>query len=316
MDTILLTGGTGTFGRAFTRHMLQHSHSTIRIFSRDEKKQADMRSEFPSDRLRWLIGDVRDAERVRTAAKGCDTIIHAAAMKRVEACEYNPAEAIATNVRGAMNVINAALDCGVQKSLMLSTDKAAAPTNLYGKTKGCGEHLFTQANVYAEPWQAFSCTRYGNVWSSRGSVVEVFAKQAREGGPVTITDPRMTRFIITLDEAVDFVLRALDEMQGGEIFVPRLPSVKVTTIADAVAPDVEREVTGIRPGEKIHELMVTEHEARRTLGTEWGYTICPQNPFWQFDPVGDPVPEGWEYSSGDNGEWLTVDDIRGMKGAA
>ena len=265
--TILITGGTGSFGKACAKRLLEkHAPSSVRIFSRDELKQWEMRRELNDDpRLRFLIGDVRDEQRVRRAAEGVDVIIHAAAMKQVPACEYNPIEAIRTNVDGAINVINAALDNNITRVIALSTDKAASPANLYGATKLCSDRLFIQSNEYrgGSRKTMFSVVRYGNVMGSRGSVIPLFRRQ-KEKGELTITHENMTRFWITLPQAVDLVLSSLDIMRGGELFVPKIPTMKVIDLAKTIAPNATCRVIGIRPGEKIHECLITAEEGRLT----------------------------------------------------
>ena len=307
--TILVTGGTGSFGRAFARRVLTSGVSvTLRVFSRDEFKQYDMRTEFDDDpRLRFLLGDVRDIERLRLAFRGVDLVIHAAALKQVPACEYNPFEAVQTNVIGAENVLRAAMDMGVRRVLALSTDKAVDPANLYGATKLCAEKVFVQAQSYAADTDSrFACVRYGNVVGSRGSVVPLFLRQAPTG-TITITDERMTRFWITLPQAVDFVVAAVPEMRGGEVFIPKLPSMRVTDIADVIAPDAERKVIGIRPGEKLHESLLTEAEARLAVERAESYVIQAHP---RDDIEGKPLPEGFEYTSDKNTAWLTKEDFR------
>src|SRR5947209_4242020 len=261
--TILLTGGTGSFGKAFIRQLTDAwSDVAIRVYSRDELKQSELRAEYGDKQLRYLIGDVRDRERIYRATQGVDFVVHAAAMKQVPACEYNPFEAVRTNVLGAQHVVDAAIDSGVEKVVALSTDKAVNPVNLYGATKLCAEKIVVQGNAYAAQSKTrLACVRYGNVVDSRGSVVPLFRQQAATGR-VTITDRRMTRFWITLDQAVDLVLYALEHMTGGEVFIPKIPSMKVVDLAEAVAPGVPRDVTGIRPGEKLHEVLLTADESR------------------------------------------------------
>ena len=274
--TILITGGTGSFGKACAKRLLEkHAPSSVRIFSRDELKQWEMRRELGNDpRLRFLIGDVRDEQRVRRAAEGVDVIIHAAAMKQVPACEYNPIEAIRTNVDGAINVINAALDNNITRVIALSTDKAASPANLYGATKLCSDRLFIQSNEYrgGSRKTMFSVVRYGNVMGSRGSVIPLFRKQ-KEKGELTITHEDMTRFWITLPQAVDLVLTSLNIMQGGELFVPKIPTMKVIDLAKTIAPNATCRVIGIRPGEKIHECLITAEEGRLTYELSDRYIV-------------------------------------------
>ncbi len=313
--TILLTGGTGSFGQHFTRTALsQWNPKTIRIFSRDELKQSEMQRSFDDDRLRFLIGDVRDHQRVRRAVEGADIVIHAAAMKQVPACEYNPFEAVQTNILGAQNVAEVCIEAGIPRAVALSTDKAVSPANLYGATKLCAEKLFVQANVYAGPSDVrLSCVRYGNVVGSRGSVVPLFRSQA-DTGELTVTDKRMTRFWITLDQAVQLVADCVATMAGGEVFVPKIPSTRVVDLAEAIAPGVSIRYTGIRPGEKLHEVLITAEEARHTFDMDWCYVVVPEHPFWRARATneGSHVAEDFTYSSDSNTEWLDVDDLRDL----
>lgn len=307
--SILVTGATGSFGRKFVDLMLrQYSPRKLVIFSRDELKQHEMRvSGFDHELLRYFIGDVRDRNRLRRAMRGIQVVVHAAALKQVPACEYNPIEAVATNIEGARNVIEAALDCGVEKVVALSTDKAVNPVNLYGATKLVAEKLFVQANAYrGEGPTRFSCVRYGNVVGSRGSVIPLFKAQ-RESGRVTVTDPRMTRFWITLDQGVAFVASCIERMYGGEVFVPKIPSMSIVDLAKALAPDCEIEEIGIRPGEKVHEVLISEDEARHALEFEDYFIIQPAHPWWGRDTwVGGRAPkEGFVYSSDENPSWLS-----------
>ncbi|MDQ1520786.1 MAG: UDP-N-acetylglucosamine 4,6-dehydratase/5-epimerase, partial [Actinomycetota bacterium] len=265
--TILLTGGTGSFGHAFVECVTTRwPDAVVRVYSRDELKQSEMRSRFGDQRVRYLIGDVRDRSRMSRAAEGADIVIHAAAMKQVTACEYNPFEAVRTNVLGAQHVVDAAIDAKVQQVVALSTDKAVNPVNLYGATKLCAEKIFVQGNAYAaQSATRIACVRYGNVIGSRGSVVPVFRQQLERDGRLTITDERMTRFWITLPQAVELVLFALSEMEGGEIFVPKIPSMRVVDLAEAMGPGLPCDITGIRPGEKLHELLLTSDESRHAV---------------------------------------------------
>ncbi len=316
-QTILVTGGTGSFGKKFIEIIQRDFHlKKVIVFSRDELKQHEMRmAGFDQPNMRYFIGDVRDRERLRRAMHGVDIVVHAAALKQVPACEYNPMEAIKTNILGSSNVIEAALDAGVKKVLALSTDKAVNPVNLYGATKLAAEKLFVQSNAYAAGTATrFSCTRYGNVVGSRGSVVPVFLKQ-RESGRVTVTDPRMTRFWLSLEQGVRFVIRCIEQMEGGEVFVPKLPSTKVTDLAKAIAPDAEIEVIGIRPGEKLHEVLVNEDEARHTVELDDMYVIQPAQAMWfgyAWQSKGKPLPDGFRYASNTNTEWLDVEEIKAM----
>src|SRR5215471_2352581 len=264
-----------------TQVLARWPDAVIRVYSRDELKQLEMRSAVGDGQLRFLIGDVRDRNRLTRAAEGVDFIVHAAAMKQVPVCEYNPSEAIRTNVVGAQNVVDAAIDAGVERVVALSTDKAVNPVNLYGATKLCAEKVVVQGNAYAAQRETrISCVRYGNVVGSRGSVVPVFRDQLARDGRITITDERMTRFWITLPQAVDLVLHALEYMEGGEVFVPKIPSMRVVDLADALAPGVEHELIGIRPGEKLHEILITADEARHTIDTGSNYVVLPEHPWW------------------------------------
>ncbi len=312
--TVLLTGGTGSFGQKFTEIALkEYNPKAIRIFSRGELLQQEMRHRFNNDdRLRFFIGDIRDRERVYRATGGADIIVHAAALKQVPACEYNPIEAVRTNIDGAVNIMDAAIDNQVDKALAISSDKAVYPVNLYGGTKMAMERLFIQANVYVGQGKTrFSCTRYGNVIGSRGSVIPLF-KQQRQCGTITITDDRMTRFWITLEQGVRFVINCLGDMQGGEIFVPKIPSMKVTDLADAIAPGTRKNIIGIRPGEKIHEVLLTSEEAGHAREFDNRFVIGPAFPLWgQFNfRDGKPLKEGFRYSSDCNGHWLTQDELK------
>jgi UDP-N-acetylglucosamine 4,6-dehydratase len=316
-STVLLTGGTGSFGKKFVEVMLRNYHpKKLIIFSRDELKQHEMRLVFDDSRLRYFIGDVRDKERLHRAVQGVDLIVHAAALKQVPSCEYNPFEAVKTNILGAANIINVAIDAGVKKVLALSTDKAVNPINLYGATKLVAEKLFVQGNAYAGARGArFSCVRYGNVVGSRGSVIPVFQKQ-RQTGKITITDERMTRFWITLEQGVEFVIKCVDLMQGGEVFVPKIPSMRIMDLADVIAPGCEREVIGIRPGEKLHEVLVSRDESRYTLEFDDMYLIQPVHPWWETKkyPEGRPMEDGTKFGSDSNAWWLTHAELRQIVG--
>jgi UDP-N-acetylglucosamine 4,6-dehydratase len=317
-QTVLVTGGTGSFGKKFIELMLREFHpEKLIIFSRDELKQHDMRtSGFDHPSLRYFIGDVRDEQRLERALAGVTVMVHAAALKQVPACEYNPFEAIQTNIMGGRNVIDAALNQGVRRILALSTDKAVNPINLYGATKLCAEKMFVQANAYAGKQNTrFSCARYGNVVGSRGSVIPVFLEQ-RKRGKITITDARMTRFWITLEQGVRFVVRSLEQMHGGEIFVPKIPSMKLTDMAETIAPGCEIEYVGIRPGEKLHEALVSEDEARNTLELDDMYVIQPAHAWWKRDNWlnGRPLADGFRYSSDTNRQWLTGEQLQELVG--
>jgi len=312
---VLITGGTGSFGRKFVEIMLKDFHpAKLIIFSRDELKQHEMRtSGFDHPSLRYFIGDVRDPLRLKRAMHGVDIVVHAAALKQVPACEYNPIEAIMTNIMGGRNVVEAALDSDVEKVMALSTDKAVNPINLYGATKLAAEKLFIQSNAYAGgTGTRFSCVRYGNVVGSRGSVVPLFLKQRSEG-LITITDKRMTRFWLSLEQGVRFTIRCIEQMQGGEVFVPKIPSTNIVDLAQAVAPDCRIEYIGIRPGEKLHEVLVSEDEARHTLELEDMFVIEPQASLWfghAWREEGKPLPEEYRYASDTNDEWLDQDAIK------
>lgn len=313
--TILVTGGTGSFGRKFTKVVLEeYSPSKLIILSRDELKQYEMAQEFSDPRLRFFLGDVRDKDRLKRAFEGVDVVIHAAALKQVPAAEYNPMEAVKTNINGAASVIDAALDQGVRRVIALSTDKAANPINLYGATKLVSDKLFVAANSYAGAKNTrFSVVRYGNVVGSRGSVVPLF-KKLRQTGKLPITDARMTRFWITLEQGVRFVIESVQRMYGGEVFVPRIPSMNIMDLAHALAPECECEIVGIRPGEKLHEVMIPEDDARRTVALDTFFVIKPEFPWWGQGnwKEGRPLPENFRYSSETNDWWLTVEELREM----
>ncbi|MFN2195872.1 MAG: UDP-N-acetylglucosamine 4,6-dehydratase (inverting) [Anaerolineales bacterium] len=317
-QVILITGGTGSFGKKFVEIMLaEYQPAKIIIFSRDELKQHEMRvGGYDHSSLRYFLGDVRDVDRLRRAMNGVDIVVHAAALKQVPACEYNPMEAIKTNILGSSNVIEAALDSGVQKVLALSTDKAVNPVNLYGATKLAAEKLFVQSNAYAAGMPTrFSCVRYGNVIGSRGSVIPLFLQQRENGAVLTITDDRMTRFWLSLEQGVRFVIRAIEQMHGGEVFVPKIPSTRITDVAQTVAPDATVEVIGIRPGEKLHEVLIHEDEARSAVELEDMYIIQPAETLWfgrEWQEVGQPLPDGYRYDSLNNPEWLTPEEIRAL----
>lgn len=311
---ILVTGGTGSFGKRFAESVLtKHHPKKLIIFSRDEWKQSEMAREFHDERIRFFIGDVRDKDRLARAFDGVNVVVHAAALKQIPTAEYNPLEVIKTNILGAANVIDAAIDRGVERVVALSTDKAANPINLYGATKLCADKLFTAANVYSGRRRTkFGVVRYGNVVGSRGSVIPLFLKM-KQTGRIPITDRRMTRFWITLDQAVGLVIEALEKMHGGEIFVPKVPSMNIGDLAEAIAPDCKHEVVGIRPGEKLHEIMVPPDDARRTRELPSYYVIQPDFP--QFHATntwkeGKPVPDGFSYASDSNTQWLTKTQLQ------
>jgi UDP-N-acetylglucosamine 4,6-dehydratase len=315
---VLVTGGTGSFGKKFVQTMMaEYCPKRLVIFSRDELKQHEMCQKFPDTGdtpIRYFIGDVRDKDRLYRAFEGIDVVIHAAALKQVPACEYNPFEAVQTNINGAKNIIDAAIDCGVKRVVALSTDKAVNPVNLYGATKLVAEKLFIQGNSYAGAAGArFACVRYGNVVGSRGSVVPLF-KEQRKTGTITITDERMTRFWITLEQGVRFVIRCAEQMHGGEVFVPKIPSMRVTDLANVVAPGCKVEITGIRPGEKLHEVLVHEDEARHTLELDDMFVVQPLFPWWTRDhwAEGRALPDGFRFSSDTNTRWLSGDELQAM----
>lgn len=312
-QVVLITGGTGSFGRKFIELALkEHSPKRLIVFSRDELKQHEMRAAgFDDPVMRYFIGDVRDRDRLVRAFHDVDVVVHAAALKQVVACEYNPIEAILTNIMGTRNVIDACIDAGVGKAIHIGTDKAVNPANLYGASKLCAEKLFVQGNAYASGTRTrFSGVRYGNVVGSRGSVVPVLREQ-RKCGRITITDERMTRFWITLEQGVRFVMHCIDETQGGEIFVPKIPSMGLREIAAAIAPDCDVEVIGIRAGEKLHEVLVSEDEARHTVELDEMYVVQPTHPWWDgaVPSVGTALPDGFRYTSDTNPKWLTADDL-------
>lgn len=320
-NSILVTGGTGSFGKKFIKTVLDtHPEITrIVIYSRDEFKQFNMQNmpEFKAhkDKLRFFIGDVRDKERLYRALEGIDFVVHAAALKQVPACEYNPFEAVKTNIMGAANVIDACIDKGVKKVVALSTDKACAPVNLYGATKLCSDKLFIQGNAYSGPnGTKFSVVRYGNVAGSRGSVIPFFQDLVASGAKeLPITDMKMTRFWLKLEQAVEMVLEALENMHGGELFVKKIPSMKITDLAKAVAPKLKTVEVGIRPGEKIHECMITKEDARNTVEKEGYYIILPEiyrKDIKQYYTDATPVSNDFEYTSGNNTKWLTIEEMQ------
>ncbi len=318
---VLITGGTGSFGKVFVRHLLERSDAPRRIvvYSRDEQKHVDMaRHHFPPSeypQLRYFVGDVRDLPRLERAFRDVDVVVHAAAMKHVDLAEYNPQECIHTNITGAENVIHASLDAGVERVVALSTDKAASPINLYGATKLCADKLFVAANALGgESGTRFAVVRYGNVLGSKGSVVPFFLKQ-REKGVLPVTDARMTRFWITLEQGVELVCRAFETMVGGEIFVPKIPSMRVVEVAKAIAPECELEFVGIRPGEKLHECLVPADEARQTIEYDDHFVIEPSFSWWNRSasldrPCGRRCPDGFVYSSDTNPQWLSTEEIQ------
>jgi UDP-N-acetylglucosamine 4,6-dehydratase len=317
-QVVLVTGGTGSFGRKFVELMLnEYRPQKLIIFSRDELKQHDMRAAgFDHPSLRYFIGDVRDPQRLERAFSGVTVVVHAAALKQVPACEYNPFEAIQTNIMGGRNVIDAAINRGVRRILALSTDKAVNPINLYGATKLCAEKMFIQANSYSGAQDTrFSCARYGNVLGSRGSVIPLFQEQ-RKRGKITITDSRMTRFWITIEQGVRLVVRCIEQMHGGEIFVPKIPSMKLVEMATAIAPGCGVESIGIRPGEKLHEVLLSEDEARHALEIDGMYVIQPAHPWWQKEnwKQARPLPDGFSYTSDNNPHWLSAEELYELVG--
>ncbi|KAF1081482.1 MAG: UDP-N-acetylglucosamine 4,6-dehydratase (inverting) [Candidatus Rifleibacterium amylolyticum] len=313
--SILVTGGTGSFGKAFVKRALEEfDPRKIIVYSRDEFKQYQMSQMFASDRLRFFLGDVRDEKRLYRALCGVDLVIHAAAIKQVPASEYNPFEAVQTNIMGAQNLINASLEAGVQKVVALSTDKACNPVNLYGATKLCSDKLFIAANAYSGKMVTrFAVVRYGNVIGSRGSVVPLFQKLA-ETGELPITDERMTRFWITLPQAVKFVVDSFNIMTGGELYIPKIPSMRLTDLAQAIAPGCRYSIIGVRPGEKLHEMMISRDDSRNLYEYGDRYIKLPDFPFWKVVlPEGaTAVPEGFEYSSDSNSQWLDVEGLKNL----
>ena len=318
--TILITGGTGSFGMKMVQNILEHyKPEKLIVFSRDELKQYDMAQVYSPEKypcMRYFIGDVRDKERLYRAFYGVDYIIHAAALKQVPTAEYNPFEAVKTNIIGAENVINAAIDSDAKRVVALSTDKAAAPINLYGATKLCSDKLFISSNVYSGYHKtSFSVVRYGNVVGSRGSVIPFF-KKMKSTGILPITDSRMTRFWITLEQGVNFVIRCLEMMSGGELFVPKIPSMNIMELVKAIAPECRHEIVGIRPGEKLHEVMILEDDSRHTLEFDEYYIVEPEFHWWSNENHiangGKPVKEGFRYASDTNNRWLTTKELREM----
>lgn len=310
---ILLTGGTGSFGQKFTEIALKkYRPKVIRIFSRDELKQWEMEKKFSDGRLRFFLGDVRDKERLARAMDGVDIVVHAAALKQVPLCEYNPFEAVKTNIIGAQNIINTAIDNKIKKVLALSTDKAVNPINLYGATKLCAEKIFTQGNSYAGKSRTrFSCVRYGNVIGSRGSVIPKFKEQSKTG-VLTITDKRMTRFWVTLEDSVEFVIKCIDLMNGGEVFVPKIPSMKISDLARLISPGCRIKEVGIRPGEKMNEVLITEDESRHTREFRDFFVIEPEFHWWSDANFkgGAKLKHGFRYTSDTNPDWLAESEMR------
>jgi UDP-N-acetylglucosamine 4,6-dehydratase len=311
--SVLITGGTGSFGKKFVQVMLEtYRPRRLAVLSRDEIKQSEMKKEYSESQVRYFLGDVRDSERLHRAFRGVDIVVHAAALKQVPAAEADPFEAVQTNILGGKNVIDAAIDCGVKRVLALSTDKAVGPVNLYGATKLVAEKLFVQGNAYAGGQQTrLAVARYGNVIGSRGSVVPLFMEQ-RKTGVVTVTDPRMTRFWITLDQGVKFVIRSLERMKGGEVFVPKLPSMKILDLVEAVAPGCKVDCTGIRPGEKIHESLISEDESNNVREHDEYYVVVPAYHSWTDAhwTDGRPAPDRFSYRSDSNPHQLSIQELR------
>ena len=311
-SSVLVTGGTGSFGKALTKRLLNSDVRRIAIFSRDELKQLEMRNEFKDDRLRFFLGDIRDASRLDIALHNVDYVVHAAALKQVDTGEYNPMEFVKTNVVGSQNVIDACIRNAVKRVVALSTDKASSPINLYGATKLTADKLFSAANNYSHAYgTTFSIVRYGNVMGSRGSVIPYFKQLASEGKPFPITDKRMTRFWITLSQAVEFVLESFEIMQGGELYVPRIPSMKIMDLAQAIKSDFKYEEVGIRPGEKLHEEMISPDDSRRTVELPNRYVVSPIFAEWGFSPPkGKRVEDGFSYRSDSNDLLLSIEELK------
>ncbi len=311
--TILVTGGTGSFGQKFAEIILkEHNPKSVRIYDNRELAEVEMKRKFDDSRLRFFIGDVRDKNRLYRAMNGVDIIVHAAALKHVSICEYNPIEAVKTNMEGAMNVIDAAIDNSVEKVMAISTDKAVYPVNLYGATKMAAEKLFIQGNSYTGGKKImFSCTRYGNVLASSGSVIPLFNEQKKKG-EITITDEKMTRFWITLEGGVRFVIKCIELAKGGEVFVPKIPSMKIVDLAETIAPDAKKKIIGTRPGEKLHEILLTKEEAKHAKEFDNYFIIEPEHSFWSKDNFedGSHLSEGFEYTSDKNDKWLTKEQMR------
>ena len=310
--SVLITGGTGSFGKALTKRLINSKARRIAIFSRDELKQLEMKNEFHDDRLRFFLGDIRESSRLDIALHNVDYVVHAAALKQVDTGEYNPMEFVKTNIVGSQNVIDACIRNGVKKVVALSTDKASSPINLYGATKLTADKLFSAANNYSYGYgTSFSIVRYGNVMGSRGSVIPYFKQLATKGKPFPITDKRMTRFWITLEQAVEFVLESFEIMHGGELYVPRIPSMKIMDLAQAIKKDFKYEEIGIRSGEKLHEEMISPDDSRRTVELSNRYVVSPIFAEWGFTPPkGKAVKDGFTYRSDTNDLWLTIEELQ------
>jgi len=310
---ILITGGTGSFGQKFTEIILkEHNPKSVCIYDNRELAEVEMKRRFKDKRLRFFIGDVRDKSRLHRAMEGVDIVVHAAALKHVPVCEYNPIEAVKTNIEGAINVIDASIDNSVEKVIAISTDKAVHPVNLYGATKMVAEKLFIQGNSYSgSKGTIFSCSRYGNVLGSSGSVIPLFNEQKKKG-EITITDKEMTRFWISLEDGIRFVIRCIEMMKGGEIFVPKIPSMRIMDLAEAIAPQAKKKIVGIRPGEKIHEILLTEEEARHSKEFDSYFVVVPEFPFWNESNFKDGrnLKEGFRYSSDKNKNWITKEQLK------
>jgi len=310
---ILITGGAGSFGQKFAEIILkEYNPKSVRVYDNRELAEVEMERKFNDFRLRFFIGDVRDKNRLRRAMERVNIVVHAAALKHVPICEYNPIEAVRTNIEGAVNVIDTAIDNSVEKVMAISTDKAVYPVNLYGATKMVAEKLFTQGNSYTGGKKTiFSCVRYGNVFASSGSVVPLFEEQKKKG-EITITDENMTRFWITLEQGIRFVIKCMESMKGGEIFIPKIPSMKIVDLAEVVAPGVRKKIIGIRPGEKLHEILLTKEEAQHAKEFDKHFVIEPEHPFWNKDNFrnGGHLSNDFEYTSDKNDKWITKEQIK------
>lgn len=313
--TILITGGCGSFGQKFAEIVLKERNpQSVRIYDNRELAEVEMERKFNDSRLRFFLGDVRDKNRLSRAMNGVDVVVHAAALKHVPVCEFNPIEAVRTNIEGAINIIDAAIDNSVEKVMAISTDKAVYPVNLYGSTKMVAEKLFIQGNSYRGKGKTvFSCARYGNVIGSSGSVVPLFFEQ-KENGEITITDERMTRFWITLEEGIRFVMNSIEIMKGGEVFIPKISSMKITDLAEVIAPNAKKKIIGIKPGEKLHETLLTEEESKHSKEFDRFFVIEPEHVFWRKDNFSDgkPVTDGFKYASNTNDKWITKEEMKGL----